>query len=110
MIGHEILNPYGQRIRVSARTLDALDCRGYLHRDKATGLKHIDRKSFLVFIEAERGTNWWYELGDDGSGPNVVKCSCRQCQDRTDVDDVRLSRIRTEQIVREARQQSRRAA
>lgn len=79
-VGHEILNHVGRRIRVTERTLDALDVRGYLHRNKESGIKQISAKNFLVFLEVERETHHFYELGDDCSGPNQVVCHCEKCK------------------------------
>lgn len=88
---------------MSAQTLDALDCRGYLKRDRATGLKVLDARSFQVFLEAEHYTDWFYEIGEDGDGPNQVVCNCDECRDRTDLNDSRISPVRPEQIVAEVR-------
>lgn len=78
--GHEMLNHEGQVIRVTARTLDALDIRGYLTRDYHTGLKQLTPKNFTVFQEVERGSDQFYELGEDCSGPNQVVCNCERCR------------------------------
>jgi hypothetical protein len=100
--GHEILNHLGVRIRITERTLDALDVRGYLHRDKATGLKQISTKNFMVFVEAESTTSWYYELGSDCSGPNQVVCHCDKCKSKMHADNSNSLDIRTRQIVRDA--------
>jgi len=78
--GHEMLNHLGKPIRVTERTLDGLDLRGYLQRDKQTGLKQITPIGYRVFVEAERATDWWYELGQDLSGANQVVCRCAKCE------------------------------
>ncbi len=78
--GHEMMNHLGRRIRVTERTIEALEIRGYLHRNRETGLKQISPQNYLVFVEAERATDWWHELGEDCSGPNVVVCRCPECQ------------------------------
>lgn len=77
--GHQIINPFGQVVCVSRGTLKALDMRGYLHRDSITGLKGMDPKQYLIFVDAERGTDHFYELGEDCSGPNQVICRCDEC-------------------------------
>lgn len=78
--GHPIINPFGQVVRVSQRTLKALDMRGYLHRDPDTGLKGMDPKQYLIYADVERGTDHFYELGEECIGPNTVKCGCDQCK------------------------------
>lgn len=81
--GHEILNHLRQRICVTRRTLRALDKRGYLCRDRETGLLWIDSTAYLIFTEAERATPFFLELGSDCSGPNQVVCHCEQCKARS---------------------------
>ena len=102
-----MINHLGRRICVTEHTLDALDVRGYLIRDKESGLKRLSLKNYLIFIEAERATAWWHELGNDCSGPNVVVCKCSQCLALTDMDDSRLSPVRAEQLIAEIRQRRR---
>lgn len=79
-IGHEMINHLHQRICVSERTLEALNMRGYLQRDRETGLLALGLRAFLVFSEAEQGTAHYYELGPDCSGPNQVVCRCERCK------------------------------
>jgi hypothetical protein len=81
-IGHRIINPYGEVIRISQRTFDVLDMKGYLHKEKRTGLKGMDPKHAAVFLEAERQTKWMKEIGNDFQGPNVVVCGCVKCLGR----------------------------
>ena len=101
-IGHEMLNHEGNRIFVTARTIQELSRRGYLGRDRATGLKYFDPKGYELFRDGEVGTPWWYELGPDLSGPNVPVCKCATClRQKSDLEDSRLSTVRTEQIVSE---------
>jgi hypothetical protein len=103
--GHPMLNPGNQVIRVSNDTLRALDIRGYLKRDKSTGLLHLNKTNHLIFQEAERATSWWYELGDDCSGPNQVVCHCQRCKERraSEADDPHIKDIRTRQIVNDVK-------
>lgn len=100
-----MLNPENKVIRVTERTIRALDIRGYLKRDKSTGLLHLDKTSHSVFQEAERATAWWYEIGEDCSGPNQVVCHCQRCKERTagEADDAHISDIRTRQIIQDVR-------
>jgi hypothetical protein len=107
--GHEMLNHLGRTIYVTRRTLRALDMRGYLRRHHASGMLWMDSMSYLVFAEAERATPYFYELGEDCSGPNQVICHCQQCKARTcsESDDAHIIGVRTAQIVRDV--QSRRA-
>jgi hypothetical protein len=80
--GHEILNPFGVSILVSKITLRRLDMRGYLQRDRATGLKQIKPSAVGAFLHLERTTyhrELYSVLGPDFSGPTVVLCSCREC-------------------------------
>ena len=83
--GHEILNPFGVRIRVSKIVLRTLNMRGYLQRDQEfdTGLKQIRPKSIGFFKYLEHAT-YHRELsasvGPDFSGPCVVICSYLECQ------------------------------
>lgn len=102
-IGHELLNHRGEHIFVTRGTIKALDMRGYLGRDRATGLKYFDPKGYELFRDGEVGTPWWYELGPDLSGPMVPVCKCRNCQRKHDIDDTRLSKVRVAQIVKEMR-------
>lgn len=80
--GHPIINPFGQVVSISQRSMRALDIRGYLHRDALSGLKSIDVTHYLVFLEMERGTDLFRELGEDCSGPNSVICYCEDCLQR----------------------------
>ena len=101
--GHPVLNHEGTVIYVTARTIAELDKRGYLGRDKPTGLKYIDPKGYELIRDGEVGTPWWYELGPDLSGPNVATCNCERCRERRELGDARLSKIRAEQVVEEVR-------
>ena len=102
-IGHELLNHKGDHIFVTKGTMKALDMRGYLGRDRATGLKYFDPKGYELIRDGEVGTPWWYELGPDLSGPNVATCNCEHCRERRELGDARLSEIKAEQVVEEAR-------
>jgi hypothetical protein len=108
--GHEMLNHLGQRIRVTEQSLEALEMRGYLHRNRETGLKQMSPKNYLVFIEAERSTDHFYELGEDCSGPNQVVCHCQSCREKTNLDDSRISELRTDQIVNDVKARRKRIA
>ena len=110
--GHPLLNPENQVIRVSQHTLRALDIRGYLKRDKSTGLLHLDRTNHLIFTEAERATDWWYELGEDCSGPNQVVCHCQECKEgrASEADDVHISGVQTAQIKRDRKERRKHVA
>jgi len=98
-IGHEMMNHLGQRIIVSAKTLEALNMRGYLKRDHESGLLRLCMRSWYVFVEAERATSHYYELGSDCSGPNSVKCNCQKCKDKIEPDQANITDIRTRQMV-----------
>jgi hypothetical protein len=85
-IGHRIINPYGEVIRVSQRTFDVLDMKGYLHRERTSGIKGMDPKHAAHFLKMENQTEWMREIGSDFQGPNVVICGCDQCLGKTRVD------------------------
>jgi hypothetical protein len=40
-------------------------------------------------------------IGEDLNGPNTVVCRCKECREKTNVDDSRASNYHTRQIVRE---------
>ena len=105
--GHEILNHRGERIRVTRETIKELDKRNYLRRDRPTGLLQIKPwlyRALLILENGDRPTKFMRELGPDLSGPNVPKCNCRQCKRISeDLEDSRLSVMRTEQIIGEMR-------
>jgi hypothetical protein len=103
MIGHEMLNHLGRRITVTQKTIRTLDIRGYLGRDKETGLLYLNPKYVPLLLEGEWGSMLMRELGADISGPNIAVCHCRHCQRRTDLDDTRKSKVRAGQIVSEVR-------
>jgi hypothetical protein len=105
-IGHEMLNHLGKRITVTARTLRRLDMQHWLERDKPTGLMRF--KGELAHLFYEMGPD--YELGPDMSGPNVCKCNCRECIEKLNLDDTRVSDIRTQQIVRDVKSRRKIAA
>lgn len=92
--GHEILNPFGRRIWVSKIILRVLDMRGYLRRDKATGLKEFKPDLVKLFLQLERTTyhrELYTALGPDFSGPGVVMCNCLECQrNASDIDHIPL--------------------
>lgn len=91
-VGHELLNPFGERICVSKITLRTLDMRGYLQRDRETGLKQIKPSLIYFFLHLERTTyhrELYASLGPNFSGPNVVLCSCRECQEK-EIDNTPL--------------------
>jgi hypothetical protein len=67
-----ILNPYGEPIRISQRTFDILNIKGYLKKDRATGKKAIGVRQALYFLTAEAGTDLYRELGTDFSGPLYI--------------------------------------
>ena len=106
--GHEILNHLGRVIRVTRRTIRALDMRNYLRRDRRSGLLQLRPESYPVFRELERSDRQgglFRELGADCSGPNVPICHCRQCSGRVaDLDHTRLSdeyrRMRTDEVIK----------
>jgi len=108
-VGHPMLNHLGARIFVTERTIQELQMRGYLGRDRSTGLKYFDPKGYELFLDGERGTPWWYELGPDMNGPSVAVCKCKACQQSKDLDDSRLSKVRVKQIVKEVRAKRRNA-
>lgn len=107
-VGHELLNPFGERICVSKITFRTLDMRGYLQRDHGTGLKQIKPSLIHFFLQLERTTyhrELYTVLGPDFSGPSVVVCGCHQCKERlaSESDDARISGVRTAQIVKEVK-------
>lgn len=101
MIGHEMINHLGKRIFVTQMTIRTLDMRGYLGRDRETGLLYLDPKYVPLLQDLEWESQLMRELGPDFSGPNIANCSCPQCQCKTDLDDTRKSKIRAAQIVAE---------
>lgn len=104
--GHEILNHLGNKIRVTARTIEALKRRNYLRRDHPTGLLQINPNLYPAFLELENGDHrkpFMRELGADCSGPRVAVCHCKECQSReSDLDYTRLSTEHHRHTVREA--------
>ena len=80
MAGHQIINPFGEIIKVTWSTFAALDRRGYLHRDRESGLKGMDPMHAVTFIEAEFGTPWLYEIGREFKGAENLICRCIDCQ------------------------------
>jgi hypothetical protein len=78
-MGHPIINPFGQVIVISKNALIALDRRGYLHRDHATGLKGMDPTQYNVYREAEGGSELLKEIGLGCTGPNTCICFCEEC-------------------------------
>jgi hypothetical protein len=100
-VGHPIINPFGRVIILEQKAVRTLDIKGYLHRDKITGLKGMDPTQSSVFIEAERGTNLFYYIGEDFSGPNSVVCDCDTCKGKiVDEKDILITDIRTRQANR----------
>ena len=93
--GHEILNPFGARIRITQRTIRALDMRHYLQRDHDSGLLQIKPGLAKAFLEIESEgmqTRLYDEIGKDFAGPNVCICGCRVCSSKiSDLDYTRLS-------------------
>jgi hypothetical protein len=99
-LGHPIINPFGEVILISQSALRDLDIRGYLHRDQASGLKGMDPAQYLIFVESERGTYLFYEIGENCSGPNVVTCNCDDCKARiVDEAECLIRDVRTRQAV-----------
>jgi hypothetical protein len=103
-VGHSIINPLGQIISVSKPTFDELQDRGYLHRDKASGLWGMDPKQSAAFLESEKGSPYMREIGSDFSGPNVVVCNCGECYEAIDIQSSRESRIKSELLIAGLRQ------
>lgn len=110
--GHEMLNHLRERICVTEGTIQALNMRGYLRRDRETGLLWLNSMSFLVFSEAEYGTEMYRELGPDCSGPDLVVCHCQKCKEilASESDDAHISGVSTAQIVREVKERRKIAA
>ena len=101
-IGHEMLNHKGDHIFVTARTLQELTRRGYLGRDRVTGLKYFDPKGYELFRDGERGTPWWYELGPELNGPNVATCKCKSCKRlQLGLNDAGSDSVVAEMVVKE---------
>ena len=106
--GHEMLNHLGRVIRVTRRTIRALDMRNYLRRDRRSGLLQLRPESYPVFRELERSDRHgglFRELGADCSGPNVPMCRCRQCSGKVaELDHTRLSdeyrRVKTDEVIK----------
>lgn len=96
-----MMNHLEQRITVSARTLEALNMRGYLKRDHESGLLSMSVRNYLVFSQAELATQHYYELGPDCSGPNQVVCLCEKCKERMGKVTANIADISTRQIVRD---------
>ena len=105
--GHEMLNHLGKAIRVTHRTIRALDMRNYLRRDRQSGLLQLRPEFYPLFKELERGDRHGgilRELGADCSGPNVPICRCRQCSGKVaDLDHTRLSdeyrQLKTDEVI-----------
>ncbi len=114
--GHEMLNHLGKVIRVTRRTLRALDMRNYLRRDRRSGLLQLHPEFHPLFKELERGGRHGgilREVGEDCSGPNVPICRCRQCSGKVaDLDHTRLSdeyrRLKTDEVIAAVRARRRR--
>jgi hypothetical protein len=87
--GHPVINPFGSVILISKHTLEALEDRGYLHRDKVSGLMGFDPSQKDIFLQAERFTDHHKEIGEDFSGPNCVLCYCGNCLEKIDVNENR---------------------
>jgi hypothetical protein len=106
--GHEMLNHLGRVIRVTRRTIRALDMRHYLRRDHRSGLLQLRPEFYPMFKELERDDRRGgilRELGEDCLGPNVPICHCRQCSGKVaDLDHTRLSdeyrRMRTDEVIK----------
>jgi len=106
--GHEMLNHLGRVIRVTRRTIRALDMRHYLRRDHRSGLLQLRPEFYPLFKELERGDRRGgvlRELGDDCSGPNIPICHCRQCSSQAaDLDHTRLSdeyrQMKTDEVIK----------
>lgn len=92
--GHAILNPFGNIIKVSSITIGTLDRRGYLARDRRTGLKQIKGQFAALLLLLERTTlhrELYAALGPDFTGPNTVVCPCEICGGKAaDIDHTRL--------------------
>jgi hypothetical protein len=89
-VGHELLNPFGERICVSKVTFRILDMRGYLQRDRETGLKQFKPSLVEVFLQLERTTyhrDLYAAIGPDFSGPATISCACRECQQKESQND-----------------------
>ena len=103
--GHEMLNPDGARIFVTARTMRRLDMRHFLFRDRGTGL--LAFKPRLTDLYRQMCTD--HELGPDFSGPAVCVCRCRDCQriasdiDSTPIPGRSHSQLLAEEALREAK-------
>jgi hypothetical protein len=114
--GHKMLNHLGMVIRVTRRTIRALDMRNYLRRDHRSGLLQLRPEFYQVFKELERTNRdgrMFNELGADCSGPNVAMCRCRQCSGKVaELDHTRLSdeyrRVKTNEVIRAVKAKRRR--
>ncbi len=114
--GHEMLNHLGKVIRVTRRTIRALDMRNYLRRDRRSGLLQLRPEYYPLFGELERShrpNGIFRELGQDCSGPNVPICRCRQCSGKVaDLDHTRLSdeyrRVKADEVIKAVKAKRRR--
>jgi hypothetical protein len=106
--GHEVINPEGRIIRVPSFVMAQLRIMGLLKRSKERHLQRIDGKiyffmdqpKFLATTQPQRlrgfdprkmasspaknKVSLLAILGRDCSGPQVVFCSCKNCQRKTD--------------------------
>jgi hypothetical protein len=106
--GHEVINPEGKIIRVPAFVMAQLRRMGMLKRSKERHLQRIDGKIYffmdnptflantqhqrlrgfdpqkLTSAPAKNKVSLISILGRDCSGPQVVYCSCGNCQKKTD--------------------------
>jgi hypothetical protein len=89
--GHSILNHKRDVIRITAKSIDAMDIRGYLKRDHQTGLKQIKPDLMDMMSEMEYGSPLMRELGPDCSGPMVAMCRCRDCRCKESETDQTLT-------------------
>jgi glutamyl/glutaminyl-tRNA synthetase len=92
--GHAIINHINKQIIISKRTLDELKRRNLL--DTITQPPRFKSQFHKLFNEIEKlgHADFYRELGEDMSGPNVPRCTCKECVDRA-VDDLaqRYSRV-----------------
>ena len=115
--GHEMLNHLGKVIRVTRRTIRALDpCATTCDAIAGAVCSSCVLSSIPLFKELERGDRHGgilRELGDDCSGPNVPICHCRQCSSQAaDLDHTRLSdeyrRVKTDEVIKAVKSKRRR--
>jgi hypothetical protein len=105
--GHPLETPEGKEIRVPKWVFPRLRQLGLLEKNRARLLPAVWLFLQPQFDSLTEGLRLL--LGPDLSGPDWCRCNCRECQSLVDVDDSRLSRVRSSQIVADVKKRRPRA-